>query len=122
MSKRKCLAFLINLIGGMAVLSSYAVGLATHPGASQVLWGGVPESIRPLYTASMFLAASGYFAFTYFILFRLDSSTMQVAGRFGFWVFNVLIAAILLPSALWMPLTFGASRAPMGGEWLQSER
>ena len=112
MSAQKWLTLLINLIGGTAVLGSYAIDLATHPGASQVLWGGVPGSFRPVYTASMFLAASGYFAFTYFILFRLDSSTTQVAGRFGFWVFNALYAAILFPSALWMPLTFWAVEQP----------
>ena len=94
------------------VLGSYAISLATHPAASQVLWGGVPESIRPLYTASMFLAASGYLAFTHFILFRLDSSATQVAGCFGFWVFNALYAAILFPSALWMPFTFWAIGHP----------
>ena len=112
MSAQMGLTLLINLIGGSAVLGSYAIGLATHPGASQVLWGGVPGSFRPVYTASMFLAASGYLAFTYFILFRLDSSAAQVAGRFGFWVFNALYAAILFPSALWMPLTFWAGEQP----------
>ncbi len=108
----KWLSLLINLIGGSAVLGSYAIGLTTHPGASQALWGGVPASLRPLYTASMFLAASGYFAFTYFILFRLNPAATQVAGRFGYGVFNALYAAILLPSALWMPLTFWAIRQP----------
>ena len=115
MSAQKWLTLLINLTGGSAALGSYAIGLATHPGASQVLWGGVPGSFRPAYTASMFLAASGYFAFTYFILFRLDWSTTQVAGRFGFWVFNALYAAILFPSALWMPLTFRAVEQPSPG-------
>jgi hypothetical protein len=112
MSKQKWPTILINLIGGTVVLGSYAIGLSTHPAATQVLWGGVPGSIRPLYTASMALAASGYFAFTYFILFRLDVDATQVAGRFGFWVFNALYAAILLPSALWMPLTFWAIGQP----------
>ena len=115
MSTQKWLMLLINVTGGTAVLGSYAIGLATHPGASQVLWGGVPGSFRPLYTASMFLAASGYLAFTYFILFRLDPTATQVAGRYGFWVFNVLYAAILLPSALWMPLTFWAVGHPSPG-------
>ncbi len=112
MSAQKRLTVLINLIGGSAVLGSYATGIATHPGASQVLWGGVPESLRPVYTASMFLAASGYFAFTYFILVRLDPVATQVAGRFGFWVFSALYGTILLPSALWMPLTFWAVGHP----------
>ena len=106
MRAEKWLMVFINLTGGAAVLGSYAHGLLTHPGAGEVLWGGVPQSVRPFYTAGMFLAAAGYFAFTYFILFRLDPRDTRVYGRFGFNVFNALYAAILIPSALWMPLTF----------------
>jgi hypothetical protein len=66
----------------------------------------VPESIRPFYTANMLLAAMGYFAFIYFILFRLNPVKTRVAGRFGFSLFTALFAGILIPSALWMPLAF----------------
>jgi hypothetical protein len=60
-SKRRSLLAL-NVIGGTAVLASYVVGLGAVPG--DALWGGVPESLRPLYTVNMFLAAAGYFLFT----------------------------------------------------------
>lgn len=106
MHAKKWLMLFINLVGGSAVLGSYVYGVLTHPGAGELLWGGVPQSFRPFYTAGMFLAATGYFAFTYFILFRLNPKDTQVASRFGFGVFNSLYAAILIPSALWMPLTF----------------
>jgi hypothetical protein len=106
MHAKKWLLILINLVGGSLVLGSYALGILTHPDAGQTLWGGVPQSIRPFYTVFMFLAASGYFAFTCFILFRLNPQEARVAGRFGFGLFNALYAAILIPSALWMPLTF----------------
>ena len=107
--KRVMLA--INVLGGMAVLGSYAWGFRTHANASEILWGGVPGAIRPLYTAGMFLAAAGYFAFTYFILFRLPPDETKVAGRYGFDLFNVLYAIILFASAHWMPLTFAAIEA-----------
>ena len=106
MHPKKWLMLLINIIGGVAVLGSYALGILTHPNASQMLWGEVPESIRPYYTANMLLAAIGYFAFIYFILFRLNPVKTRVAGRFGFGLFTALFAWILIPSALWMPLTF----------------
>jgi len=48
----------------------------------------------------------GYFAFIYFILFRLNPVKTRVAGQFGFGLFTALFAGILIPSALWMPLTF----------------
>lgn len=66
----------------------------------------MPQSIRPYYTAGMFLAATGYFAFTYFILFRLPPNDTKVANRYGYGIFNGLYIAILIPSALWMPFTF----------------
>jgi hypothetical protein len=101
-AKKRWLAVL-NVVGGTAVLASYVVGLGAVSG--EALWGGVPESVRPLYTINMLLAASGYFLFTYYILFKLNSETTRVAGRFGYGIFFLLYAMILLPSALWLPLT-----------------
>jgi len=106
MSPKKWLMVFINFFGGIAVLGSYAIGLLTHPGSGEVVWGGVPQSIQPFYTAGMFLAAIGYFAFTYFILLRLNPMEASIDNRFGFGLFNALYAGILIPSALWMPLTF----------------
>jgi len=105
MHSKKWLMLLINLLGGAAVLGSYVWGFRTYPGASDALWGGVPENIRPFITANMLLAAAGYFAFIHFTLFRLDATHSQVFGRFGIGLFNLLYAAILLPSALWMPVS-----------------
>ena len=119
MNAKKWLMVFINVLGGMAVLGSYVHGILTHPGAADILWGGVPQSIQPFYTAGMFLAAAGYFAFTIFILNRLDPHHTQVARRFGFSLFNALYAAILIPSALWMPLTFLAiERSSSALVWL----
>jgi hypothetical protein len=100
MDKKKQLLISIILVGGIAVLLSYVLGPLTRPGAAGLLWGGVPQGMHPFYTAGMFLGASGYFAFTYFLLFQLAPDTARVAGRFGFGLFNALYAAILLPSAL----------------------
>jgi len=108
MQGKKWLMLAINIAGGAAVLGSYAHGIRTHANAGEMLWGAVPQGIRPLYTAGMFLAAAGYFAFTTFILFRLRPDETRLGGRFGFDAFNVLYAGILIPSALWMPLTFAA--------------
>jgi len=103
---KKWSLLLINIFGGVAVLGSYVQGILTHSHAAETLWGGVSVNIRPFYTAGMFLAAAGYFAFTYFILFRIIPGEVRVFQRFGFDIFNILYAVILLPSALWMPLTF----------------
>jgi hypothetical protein len=107
----------LNVVGGVAVLGSYAHGLASHPLTRSEVWGGVPESLRPFYTVSMLCAAAGYFAFSFFVFFRLDPPTTRVFGRFGFGAFHLLYALILLPSALWMPLTFAMLDAPSGALW-----
>ena len=111
MHPKKWLLLVINLLGGAAVLGSYAYGIRTRANAMDVLWGGVPEGIRPFYTAGMILAAAGYLAFIYFILFRLDPDRASVWHRPGYDAFNILFAAILIPSALWMPLTLAATES-----------
>jgi hypothetical protein len=107
----------INVLGGVAVLGSYALGIAAHPDTRGEVWGGVPQGLRPLYTVSMLLAAAGYFAFSGFVWLRLDPERTRIAGRFGFGLLNALYALILAPSALWMPLTFEMLEAPSAGLW-----
>jgi hypothetical protein len=114
-SHRSLLA--LNVLGGIAVLGSYAHGLLTHPGTASQVWGGVPAGLRPLYTVSMLLAAAGYFAFGFFVFFRLDPERTRIAGRFGFGALHALYASILVPSALWMPLTFAMLEAPSAALW-----
>lgn len=96
----------LNGLGGACVLASYAWGFLARPDAVGALWGGVPESIRPLYTLNMLLAAAGYFLFAPFILFRLPPAATSIAGGFGYGFFHASFALVLFPSALWMPLTF----------------
>jgi hypothetical protein len=106
----------INLFGGLAVLASYAYCLIAYSARAGDFWGGVPDGLRPLYTVNMGLAAAGYFAFTYFLLYRLNP-TADHGGRIGLGTFNVLYAMILIPSALWMPLTFAMLESPSDGLW-----
>ena len=109
--------FAINAIGGIAVLGSYAWGICLHPNNSGQVWGGVPEWLKPTYTASMLLAAAGYFPLFYFINFRVDPERVRVGG-YGFDLFGRLYVAILLPSALWMPMTFAMLAEPRPWLWL----
>ena len=90
------------------MIGSYIWGLAGHPGAVDALWGGVPRGIRPYYSAGMILAAAGYFAFTYFLLFRIDPARATVFGRSDATIFLYAYLGILVFSSLWMPATFWA--------------
>lgn len=102
----------INIIGGLAVLGSYAWGLSTHPGAGASLWGGTPEAWQRLSTANMLPAALGYMVFTIFLLLQPQPEHQRVFGRMGYGLLLALYAAILLPSAAWMPLSFAALASP----------
>ncbi len=95
----------ILLLGGPAVLGSYAYGFIARPSDVGVLWGGVPEDVRGAYAAWMPIAAIGFLVFTYHIVFRIDPREIRV-GPWGFGVFPLLYAAVLIGSALWMPLCF----------------
>ena len=99
----------LNAAGGASVLLSYWIGLQGPDEVVQGLWGGVPESLRPLYTVNMFCAAAGYFPFT--ALFLLH-------GQSRFSRLNLLYALILIPSALWLPLTASMIETPGPGWWL----
>ena len=104
MAIQHIILLVINIIGGAAVIGSYIFGLSTQSGGANVLWGGVPANIRPVYTVSMILSALGYFAFLYYIFFRLDPAQTSIAGVSGFTLFYVIFLLILIPSASWMPL------------------
>jgi len=112
---RKLQLIALNVLGGLAVLASYAHGLS-QPDVG-AFWGDVPETLRPIYTISMFGAALGYFPLTAYILLRLDPSQVRV-GPFGYGVFLVLYGLVLIPSALWMPMTFSMIAEPSSALWL----
>jgi hypothetical protein len=118
MGTQQIALLVVNIIGGAAVIGSYVFGLNAQSGGANVLWGGVPESIRPVYAVSMILSALGYFAFLYYILFRLTPSEVGIAGVSGFTLFYVIFVLILIPSAFWMPLTNLYVGNPGTGIWI----
>ena len=107
----------LNVVGGSAVLVSYALGLGSDSSAGEALWGGVPAGLRPIYTVNMFLAAAGYFLFTPYILFKLRPETTRIAGRFGYGLFHILYALVLFPSAIWLQLTEVMLAQPSAWMW-----
>lgn len=91
-------------IGGSAVLASYL--LVLDPAVGSGLWGGIPEGrIRDLYTLNMFLAALGFFPATWLLVFATPASALRDRTGLGFPALFGTYAAILMASALWLPLT-----------------
>jgi len=103
-SRQRHLAFL-NGVGGAAVLGSYALAFSLSPEIREGLWGGVPLAWRGLYTLCMLLAAAGYFPFTYQWVFRTDPDRYRGIGGIGYGAVIAQYAAILVGSAIWLPLT-----------------
>jgi hypothetical protein len=91
--QRRLLALQLAL--GPAVLGSYVYGFAFWPDAVAAMWGGVPESMRDVYTAWMFVAAAGYLVFTPALFVHASGAPRLLA----------MFAAVLAGSVLWMPLT-----------------
>ncbi len=107
----------MNIAGGILVIGSYVQGIRSDAANSNALWGGVPATLRPLYTVCMLLAAAGFFAFSYYVFFRIDPDVAEIAGTFDFKLFLVLYGLILFPSALWMPLTVAMVKKPGRALW-----
>ena len=104
-------------IGGSAVLASYL--LALDPAIGGSLWGGIPEGgIRDLYTINMFLAAAGFFPATWLLVFATPASALSERTGLGFPALFALYAAILMASALWLPLTALYLGSPSPPVWL----
>ena len=118
MKAHKTALFVINVLGGIAVIGSYIYGLMTHPGQGNDLWSGVPEAIRGVYGLSMLFAAAGYLLFFYQIVVRLKLATVKLPWGLPYPTFHVLFVAILLPSSLWMSLTFAWLSDPSAATWI----
>ncbi len=102
--KKRALSLNI-LFGGIAVLASYYFGLNFATGNLDALWGGIPAGVRPYFPITMLLGAAGFFAFTSLILFQLDAERTRLFSCFGYGALQLIYALILIPSALWLPLT-----------------
>ncbi len=118
MQRSKLAMGVINVIGGIAVLGSYALEIARHPGQGDLLWGNIPAAVRPYYTSWMPVAAVGYLTFTYFWFFKSDPARVRIAGRHSLALVNWIYLLILVPSALWMPLTFSYLASPSALGWI----
>ena len=54
----------------------------------------------------MLLATVGYFVFTSYVLKKMFIFKSNEFNKIHFSIINILYAGIIIPSALWMPMTF----------------
>jgi len=118
MHRQKRTLIWINVVGGLAVISSYVMAFSTRGISPGAFWGGVPENWRGWYVASMILAILGYFVFTGFIIFTLDPEKVRIADFFNYGILKAIYLDILIPSAMWVPLTMMMLRKPSQLLWI----
>lgn len=104
----KVLFLFFNTIGGVAVLGSYVWGFVSYPELRTEFWGEVPESIKGLYTLNMFFAAAGFLAAFGFFMIKERADNLRRL--------YLPYTLILIPSALWLPLTVAVLQNP--SQWL----
>ena len=54
----------------------------------------------------MLLATVGYFIFTSYVLKKMFTFKSNEFNKIHFAIINILYAGIIIPSVLWMPMTF----------------
>jgi len=118
MSAPQVMLLVVMLLGGVGVIGSYAQGLISRPGSIKVLWGKISGPFRTIYFISMVLSTLGYFAFAYYLLFRIDPVMARVTDTLGFDLFFAAISGMLLFSSLWMPFTYSYVDKPNKGTWI----
>ena len=114
---QKIALIFINIIFGSLVLLSYYKGVNREPELSLKLWGGVPKVLQPYIVASMFISALGYFFFTANFLLNVNSEEVKFLGKFNYWSLCVVYLFILIPSALWIELSFSYMKSGDINTW-----
>ncbi|MFK7896573.1 MAG: hypothetical protein AB8G23_12095 [Myxococcota bacterium] len=103
--QRRALLLLIAM-GGSTVLASYVLAFVLEPDVRTGLWGGIPEGgMRDFYTVNMLLAAVSFFPMTWALGFATPTDALKEKTGIGFVGMLAAYAAILMASALWLPLT-----------------
>lgn len=116
-AQRRSLLLLIA-IGGAAVLGSYVLAFVYSPAIRAGLWGGIPESWKGFYTVNMLLAATAFFPATLLLGFKTPLDDFRDQAGLSFNALLGAYAAILVPSALWLPLTALYIQAPSPVLWI----
>lgn len=93
----------VNVLGGLAVISSYLIGLWYFPEHRNELWGGIQDNWKNVLVLSMLLAAAGYMTFCYFAVFREGANILGKFMFLGPHTISWLTALFLVSAAVWMP-------------------
>jgi len=111
----KIIIGIIVILGGIAVVGSYILGAVKNPDSASALWGGVSKKVIPYYVLGMIFSAIAFLATAYYLFFKVDAASVKILGFLDFRFFLFIYLLILVPSALWMPLTIKMVQNPGAG-------
>ncbi len=106
------------MIGGIAVLSSYALCIILFPETREVLWGGISGTVRSFFVISMLIAATGYLSYLAITFLNPDLGQFRETLFLGSHSISILSLLFLISATLWMPTSVIYSKNPSFLMWL----
>ena len=65
----------------------------------------------------MFISAVGYFFFTYNFLSNVNPDNVMFLNKFNYWYLHIVYLLVLIPSMLWIDLTYKYMRSGNIFDW-----
>jgi hypothetical protein len=115
MNKQQKIFLPLTITLGLVVIGSYILGINSS-GTADIMWGGVPNSWRGIYTLSMIISALSFFVFSLYTFTQILS--LKAKSRYPLNTLHILYFLILLPSALWIPLVNFMISNPTDLTWI----
>ena len=109
---------LVNIIGGVAVLSSYALCIILFPDTREVLWGEISGGLKNFFVISMLIAAVGYISYLSITLINPDLGQFRNTLFLGPNTISILSSLFLISATLWMPASVIYIKNPSLLMWL----
>lgn len=104
--------------GCLLVVGSYVSVFWEPADVRSGLWGGLPDWLRSLNLPNMLLAAIGFFPLSWLLLVETDRPAFERESRLSYGVVLAAYALLLVPSALWLPLTVDMIENPDPMRWI----
>lgn len=95
---------LVNIIGGILVISSYLWGYINYPFHRNLLWGNIGLNLQKVFVLSMLFGMLGYFVSGFWFWKIINHENFVFGNNYDFQIIITSFSLFLGISALWMPM------------------
>ncbi|MBI21466.1 MAG: hypothetical protein CL780_04380 [Chloroflexi bacterium] len=95
---------LINIIGGILVISSYFWGYIKYPFHRNLLWGSIGLNFQKVFVLSMICGMLGYLVSAFWFWKIINHDNFIFGNNYDFHIIITSFSFFLGISALWMPM------------------